>query len=60
MPVILPPQHWATWLDTGLQGVAELVPLLRQYPAEAMRAYRVSEYVNDARNEGPECLAAAG
>jgi putative SOS response-associated peptidase YedK len=36
-----------------------LVPLLRPYPADAMRAYPVGLAVNNLRNDGPECLAAA-
>jgi putative SOS response-associated peptidase YedK len=59
MPVILPERHWATWLDAGLQGAGELVPLLRPYPADAMRAYPVGPLVNNPRNDGPECLAPA-
>jgi hypothetical protein len=28
---------------------------LSPYPSEAMAAYAVSAFVNDARHEGPEC-----
>ena len=59
MPVILPRQHWAAWLDPALQEAGELVPLLRPYPADAMRAYPVGALVSNPRNDGPECLAAA-
>jgi putative SOS response-associated peptidase YedK len=31
---------------------------LRPYPADALRAFPVSDLVNDPRNDGPECLAA--
>jgi putative SOS response-associated peptidase YedK len=58
MPVILPARHWPAWPDAGLQGAAELVPLLRPYPADAMRAYPVGALVNNPRNEGPSCLTA--
>jgi putative SOS response-associated peptidase YedK len=58
MPVILPAQHWMEWLDVRLQDAAELVPLLRPYPADAMRAHPVGPAVNNPRNHGPECLAA--
>lgn len=62
MPVIIAPEDYEEWLCEG----AELVPrqvealqhLLRPYPAERMRAFAVSRYVNNARNEGPECIAA--
>jgi putative SOS response-associated peptidase YedK len=41
MPVILPERHWRAWLDTDLQDAATVAPLLRPYPAEAMRAVSV-------------------
>ncbi len=59
MPVILPERHWPAWLDTGLQDAAELVPLLRPYPADAMRAYPVGLTVSNPRNDGPACLEQA-
>jgi putative SOS response-associated peptidase YedK len=37
---------------------AALAPLLRLYPADAMRAYPVGQLVNNPRNDGPDCLAA--
>jgi putative SOS response-associated peptidase YedK len=58
MPVILPEQHWSAWLDAGLQDAAAVVPLLRPYPADAMRAHPVGPAVNNPRNHGPECLTA--
>jgi putative SOS response-associated peptidase YedK len=57
MPVIVPEQHWASWLDPQAQDAGEVVPLLRPYPADAMRAYPVGSLVNSPRNNGPECLA---
>jgi putative SOS response-associated peptidase YedK len=59
MPVILPQQHWAAWLDRDAQDTAALVPLLRPYPADATRAYPVGPLVNNPRNDEPECLAPA-
>ena len=59
MPVILPRQHWAEWLDPALQEAGGVVPLLRPYPADAMRAYPVGALVSNPRNDGPECLTAA-
>ena len=59
MPVILPRQHWAGWLDPTQQEAGELVPLLRPYPADALRAYPVGPLVSNPRNDGPECLAQA-
>jgi putative SOS response-associated peptidase YedK len=57
MPVILPAQHWPTWLGPALQDAAAVAPLLRPYSADAMRAYPVGPSVSNPRNNGPECLA---
>jgi putative SOS response-associated peptidase YedK len=59
MPVILPERHWQAWLDRDQQDAAALVPLLRPYPSDAMRAYPVSLLVNDPKNDVKECLVAA-
>jgi putative SOS response-associated peptidase YedK len=59
MPVILPRQHWAAWLDPQAQDAAAVAPLLLPYPAHAMRAYPVGPMVSNPRNDGPECLTAA-
>jgi putative SOS response-associated peptidase YedK len=58
MPVILEPDAYELWLDPGFKKVAELQPLLKPYPAEAMRRYRVSQRVNQAKNDDPECALA--
>ena len=56
MPVILAPDDHAAWLgEDAARNVAEL---LRPYPSEEMRAYRVSTAVNSVRNDVPECIAA--
>ncbi len=59
MPVILAPQDYDEWLDhTSEDGryLASIRHLLRPFPADEMQAYPVSTYVNNARNEGPECV----
>ncbi len=50
MPLIVAPQDHADWLDPTFAGAAAL---LKPYPAEEMRAYRVGMAVNRAANEGP-------
>jgi len=55
MPVILAPQDYDLWLDPGFSRVEELQPLLRPYPAQAMRRYRVSPRVNQVKNDDPTC-----
>jgi len=59
MPVILPRDAWALWLDPLAQP-AELQGLLRPYPSERMAAYPVSLAVGNVANNGPELLEPAG
>jgi putative SOS response-associated peptidase YedK len=54
MSVIIDPADYATWLDAAKSADGEL---LRPYRAEAMTATEVSTYVNDAKHQGPECVA---
>jgi putative SOS response-associated peptidase YedK len=58
MPVILPAADYAQWLDPETPR-GPLLALLHPYPAEEMTAYPVHRTVNNARHEGPECIAAA-
>jgi putative SOS response-associated peptidase YedK len=55
MPVILEADDWDAWLDEGAT-LAELRPLLRPYPAEALEMYPVSPAVNNVRSQGAELL----
>lgn len=57
MPVILPRAGERDWLDTELRDTQRLEAMLNPYPAAEMRCYRVSERVNAAGQEGPECIA---
>ena len=56
MPVILPEQAHAEWLDPGNANAEALQKLLKPFPAEEMRTYPVSTRVNSAKNEGPELI----
>jgi putative SOS response-associated peptidase YedK len=58
MPVILEPGAEATWLDPATPR-PELVDLLRPLPAADTSIRPVGPAVNDARYDGPECLAEA-
>jgi putative SOS response-associated peptidase YedK len=60
MPVILPERHFGAWLDPQVQDAGQLVPLLRPYPADAIRAYPVGPLVGNPRNDGPAWAAPAG
>ena len=47
------------WIDRAGHEPAELAEVLRPLPAEAMRAYPVSPWVNDARHDDVRCLEPA-
>lgn len=57
MPVILGPEHYSWWLEPKFEPEF-LTTLLRPFPAEKMQCSRVSARVNNARNDGPECIVA--
>ncbi|MGH3262583.1 MAG: SOS response-associated peptidase, partial [Trebonia sp.] len=56
MPVILASEHEAGWLDTATPR-SELDEMLAGLPAERTVLVEVGPAVNDARYDGPECLA---
>jgi len=55
MPVILRPEDYDRWLDPGVTDPKLVADLLKPYDARLMRKYPVSDFVNRADNEGPEC-----
>jgi putative SOS response-associated peptidase YedK len=60
MPVILPEQHFEQWLDRSYKDAEKLKKLLVPYPPKKMKAYRVSAFVSNSRNEGKECMKEVG
>jgi putative SOS response-associated peptidase YedK len=56
MPVILGPHGYDAWLDPANEDVPRLQSLLATFPADRMTARPVNRYVNNARNEGKECI----
>jgi len=48
MPLIVPREHYARWLDPANADVADLIA---PYPAEAMAYYPVSSRVNNVRHD---------
>ena len=58
MPVIVPPEDYARWLDPDTL-LDELEVLLKPYPAERMRVTAANPILNSPKNDGPECLEAA-
>jgi putative SOS response-associated peptidase YedK len=57
MPVILPKEHHALWLDPTVDDEALLLPLLQPCASEAMEAYEVSRLVNSPKHNAPACIA---
>ena len=56
MPVVLPPESWATWLDPSLVDTGEVLAMLRPAPAEPMELFAVEPLVNNVRNDGPDLV----
>ncbi len=56
MPVLLPRDVWATWLDREEQDQGRLLSFLRPAPDGVLEMHAVSTRVNDVRNDGPELV----
>jgi len=56
MPVILPPDAWATWLDPRVGDAGELMALLQPAPDDSLELFPVVPLVNNVRNQGPELI----
>jgi|SRR5579862_1633326 len=59
MPVILPQADWPLWLGESEADPAALIDLLKPYPAELMRAYKIGPAVGNVRNDNAALLAPA-
>jgi putative SOS response-associated peptidase YedK len=55
MPVILPREDYAKWLDNETP-LDELQSMCQPYPSDRTNIVRVGNRLNKATNEGPECL----
>ena len=60
MPVILPRDSYAAWLDPAETNAKAVLPLLKPYPAADMVAYPVSRRVNSPANDAPDLIERAG
>lgn len=56
MPVILPPEQFARWLDPATPADA-LRTLMRPYPDAPMARYRVTAAVNSVKTDDAACFA---
>jgi putative SOS response-associated peptidase YedK len=58
MPVILDPDNYSRWLTPADKENPQLpLDLLRPYPADKMRSWKVSSRVGNVRNNDPDLLA---
>ena len=60
MPVIVPPDAYAEWLDPKNEATDRLARLFEPCGRPDLLARPVSRRVNDARNQGPELVAPLG
>ena len=58
MPCIISAEEYDQWLDKGNTKTDDLLPLLRSYPSDAMKAWPVSTRVNSPANNSPENIQA--
>ena len=56
MPVILAKENMSGWIDPNEKTPDELMKYLVSYPADKMKAFPVSRYVNSPNNDSPECI----
>jgi putative SOS response-associated peptidase YedK len=56
MPVALPPDAWARWLDPATQLDGELLALLEPTDPEPYETFPVQRLVNSVRNQGPALI----
>jgi len=56
MPAIIDPDEYEQWLNTDVQDVDAVTPLLKPYPAELMMCTPVGTYVNNPKNNDPRCI----
>ncbi len=56
MPVVIPRDAWATWLDPTPKEPGELRALLDPREDIVLAAYPVATLVNNVRNDGPELV----
>jgi putative SOS response-associated peptidase YedK len=57
MPVILDPDNYDLWLDSGMRDVAGASELLKPYDSALIRCYPVSTRINHVANDDEECSA---
>ena len=59
MPVILRKEDEKTWLNPDITEPEQLMPLLKQHPAEQMEEWQVGDEARNPRNDYPELMKLA-
>lgn len=59
MPLVLPAEHYAGWLDPALQEAKALLSLLAPWPSQGWEAFPVGPHVNSPSHEDAACLTRA-
>jgi putative SOS response-associated peptidase YedK len=59
MPIILPPEHRAAWLDPDQRDEEFLLALLRPYDPDEMTMHPVGPWVNSPAHDDPRCIEPA-
>jgi putative SOS response-associated peptidase YedK len=60
MPVILPREQYEAWLTPQPCDIATLGALLLPFDASLMKRYEVGSFVNNPKNESPDCMMPVG
>jgi|tagenome__1003787_1003787.scaffolds.fasta_scaffold20296884_2 putative SOS response-associated peptidase YedK len=58
MPVILLAEDEKGWINSKIKDAAEILSLLKPYPADLLNCHEVSSLVNSATEDRPECIDA--
>ena len=56
MPVVLPANLWATWLEATEHEAPYLHDVISHAGVPALEAHTITDRVNNVRNDGPELL----
>lgn len=56
MPVVLPPTAYDEWLDHANEDASRVRQLVQTHALSEFKAYAVTTYVNNPRNQGEACL----
>jgi putative SOS response-associated peptidase YedK len=59
MPVIVPRDDYAAWLNPDYTDPVQVMPMIQPYPAEEMAYYPVSRRVNTVANDDPSLIERA-